>query len=125
MKNVIKLLCVSMALALPMFAFSQNKSNQKIKEITINSSIQCKMCVNNLESMFADYWAVKQVDYDLEHQNITVTYNSKRTSPKEIREKISNAGYDADDVQANIDSYLKLDKCCQKGNRKKCAVGEE
>lgn len=93
-------------------AFSQN---DKIQTITIQSSIQCDMCVNNLNEMFAKFNPVKGVEYDIPAKTITVEYNSKKTSPKEIRNKINGAGYDADEQMADIDAYLQLDKCCQKG----------
>ncbi len=101
-------------LLIPIVGFSQ-KSN-KIQEVTVQSSIQCNECVDRLENMFAEYWAVKEVDYNIEEQTITVRYNSKKTSVDDIKEKISGAGYDADDVEAQIDAYLTLPQCCKKGN---------
>lgn len=100
-------------LVMPLLGSAQNK--QKVKELTIHSSIQCGMCTDRLDNMFADYWAVKNVDYDLENQTITVSYNPKKTNEKEIRNRIAGAGYDADDVEAKVDAYLELPGCCRKG----------
>lgn len=101
-------------------AFSQN---DKIQTITVQSSIQCEMCVNNLNKMFAEYTPVKDVAYDVPAKTITVTYNSKKTTPEEIKEKINSVGYDADETLADIGAYLELDACCQKNA--KCEEGEK
>jgi hypothetical protein len=45
---------------------------------------------------------------------VTVTFNSKKTDEQKIRETISKAGYDADDVKADPKGVTKLDDCCKK-----------
>jgi hypothetical protein len=54
---------------------------------------------------------------------ITVIFKSKqtqvswypdRTNIEEIKTAIANAGFDADDVTANPDTYKKLPNCCKK-----------
>lgn len=93
-------------------AFTQSK---KMKDIEIKSSIQCGMCVDRLTNMFENYWAVKEVKFNVEEQKIFVNYNSKKTSPEQIRKKISETGYDADSLEANIEAYMALPECCKKG----------
>jgi len=88
---------------------------KKNKELTVETSIQCQMCVDRLEDAFAHFWAVKRVEYNLDEQEVQVTYNKKKTSPQEIREFISAVGYDADDVEAEADAYEALPACCKKG----------
>lgn len=116
MRNLKLNLITLLLLALPMLVSAQ--SSKKDKVVTIESSIQCGMCTNRLDKMFSDYWAVKDVDYDLENQTVTVTYNPKKTNVDEIRERIAATGYDADDVDAKVDAYMDLPKCCQKGSAK-------
>lgn len=88
---------------------------QKKKTVEIETTIQCEMCTNRLDKMFADIWAVRKVDYDIEDKMITVQYNSKKISAQKIREKISSVGYKADDVEADPEAYEKLPACCQLG----------
>jgi hypothetical protein len=45
---------------------------------------------------------------------ITVYYNGKKTDLQAIKTAISNLGYDADDVKANLEAYANLDGCCKK-----------
>jgi hypothetical protein len=44
----------------------------------------------------------------------TVKYLTDRTDIEQIKTAISNAGYDADDVLANAESYKRLPKACKK-----------
>ncbi len=108
-----KQLILSLALLLVGFhSFGQNK---KQETVVIKSSIQCGMCTDRLDNMFADYWAVKDVEYDLDEQEIIVRYSTKRTTEEEIRKRITEVGYDADEETAMIEPYLRLPACCQKG----------
>jgi hypothetical protein len=43
-----------------------------------------------------------------------VTYFTDRTNLENIKTAIANAGYDADDVTANEDSYKRLPTKCKK-----------
>jgi mercuric ion binding protein len=45
---------------------------------------------------------------------VNVTYLADRTNPENIKTAIANAGYDADDVKANDDSYKMLPKTCKR-----------
>ena len=90
------------------------QSGSKYKEVKVQSSIVCEMCVKRLDNMFAEYYAVKDVDYNLKDKTITVVYNSKKTNPEKIREKINSVGYDADHQHADIEPYLDLAPCCKK-----------
>jgi len=99
-----------------LFAFGvQAQKSSKVETVTIKSSIQCGMCEDRLTDMFAEYWAVKEVNFNVPEQLITVKYNKKKTSVEEIRLKIAETGYDADDVEAVTKAYNQLPGCCKKG----------
>jgi hypothetical protein len=51
---------------------------------------------------------------DVKKKEATVKYYTDRTNIENIKTGIANAGYDADDVTANPDSYNDLPKCCKK-----------
>ncbi len=116
MKKYIKLLLINIFV---FCSFSVWAQNNKIQEVTIQSSIQCGECVERLDDAFADIWSVKSVEYNTDDQTIIVRYNAKKITVEEIREVISETGYDADDVPAQIDAYLELTECCRKGNHVK------
>ena len=61
---------------------------------------------------------IKLATVDVAAKTVTVIYNSEKTNPETIRKAISNIGYDADDVPANIKAYQKLEDCCKKDGHK-------
>ena len=51
---------------------------------------------------------------DLKDKVVTITYNTKKTSPEKIKQVISKIGYDADEIIADQKSHDALPDCCQK-----------
>ncbi len=93
-------------------AFGQFKF-KKNKTVTIQSNIVCGMCIDNLNEMFQDYYAVKKVDYDLKKKTITVTYNRRKTNLEKIEKRISKVGYQANNVLPVQEARAKLAECCK------------
>lgn len=56
---------------------------------------------------------VKMYELDEKAMTITVYYNSKKTDLVTIKKAISQLGYDADDVKADLQAYENLDGCCK------------
>jgi copper chaperone CopZ len=83
-------------------------------EIKIKTSAVCNECKNTIESALAFKKGIKKSSLDISTSIITVNYNPLKTTPEKIRETISNAGYDADDIPANPKAYKKLSSCCKK-----------
>jgi mercuric ion binding protein len=98
-------------LSISTIAFAQEKKTDTIK---IKTSAVCGMCKDRLEGGLAFEKGVKDVSLDDETKILTIKYNTKSTSPDELRKKISKLGYDADDVAADKAAYEKLPACCKK-----------
>ena len=60
--------------------------------------------------------------YDAKTSKMTITYDSKKTSPDMLRQQISKLGYNADNVKADAAARAKLPACCQV--EKKAAHGD-
>jgi copper chaperone CopZ len=75
----------------------------------------CEPCKTKIES-----WVPKSVDglvkitVNYRSGITTVQYYPDRTNIEELKTAISNAGFDADDVQANPDTYKSLPDCCKR-----------
>ena len=82
----------------------------KIKTPTIG----CDDCKNRIETYLKRYDGVTYVMVNWRQKNVTVKYLTDRTNIEEIKTAIANAGYDADDVPANEDSYKRLPRTCKK-----------
>lgn len=113
MKHLIILIIITL------FSFSPNEGlAQKTKKtaiIIIKTSTQCGMCKSRIEKAMAYEKGIISSSLDVDKAEFTVTYKLAKTTPKKIREAISNVGYDADDVKANKKAYDNLPGCCQKG----------
>ena len=75
---------------------------------------QCETCGKNFQANMLKIKGVKMYELDTEKMTITVYYNGKKTNLQNIKNAISNLGYDADDVKADVTSYENLDGCCKK-----------
>lgn len=91
-----------------------NAHAAKLEEIKIKTSSQCGECKERIEEALAFEKGVKKSELDLETHIITVSYKKGKTTPENIRKAIAKAGYDADDVKADLKAYGKLPACCKK-----------
>ena len=110
MKRFLSLLITVTALSF--FASGQTKTQLTAK---INTpTVQCDMCKERIETYLKRYDGVTSVSVNVKRKETTVKYLTDRTNIENIKTAIANAGYDADDVPANPDSYKDLPKCCKK-----------
>ena len=102
-------------------AISQVKRTETAKIKT--PTVQCQMCKDRIETYLKRYDGVGVVQVNYRTKETTVKYYTDRINIEEIKTAIANAGYDADDVTANPDSYNRLPVCCKKpedgGGKKK------
>lgn len=90
---------------------------QQKKPVTVKVSIptvQCEQCKKRIENYMKHEEGITKVAVDYKRKTATVTYLADRTNVENIKTGIANAGYDADDVKANDDSYKALPTCCKK-----------
>src|ERR1700749_11937 len=98
--------------AISFFASAQTKGLLTAKIST--PTVQCDMCKERIESYLKRYDGVTYVNVNVKRKETTVKYLTDRTNIENIKTAIANAGYDADDIHANPDSYKELPKCCKK-----------
>ncbi|MEI6435084.1 MAG: cation transporter [Bacteroidota bacterium] len=105
------LMVIVTGMAFNMQAFSQDK---KVETIKIKTSAVCGQCKDRIENGLAYEKGVKDVVLDVDTKMVTIKYNTKSTSPEELRKKISKLGYDADEIPCDTVAYKKLPACCKK-----------
>lgn len=86
----------------------------KTAEIKIKTSAVCGMCKKRIERDLGVSKGIVNSNLDLKDKVVTITYNTKKTSPEKIKAVISKIGYDADEVIADQKSHDALPDCCQK-----------
>lgn len=95
-----------------MAASAQVKAVQTVKIST--PTVQCDMCKKKIETYLKRIDGVGMINVNVKKKETTVKFISDRTNIEEIKTAIANAGYDADEIAANEDSYKRLPKCCKK-----------
>lgn len=83
--------------------------------VTIKTpTVQCESCKQRIENYLAREEGVYKAVVDYKRKTAKVSFYTERTNIETVKAAIANAGYDADDVAANPDSYKKLPLCCKK-----------
>lgn len=93
-------------------SFSQTKALETAKIKTPTAA--CEACKTRIESYLNRYDGVQFVNVNYRRGETTVKYLTDRTNLEAIKTAIANAGYDADEIPANEESYKRLPKTCKK-----------
>ena len=92
---------------------NQGKSNNlQIDEINIPTA-QCNMCVANIENALNGIDGILKYKVELDTYRVKVKYNTDQLSLQSIEQLISKAGYQANNLSADVDAYNKLSMCCR------------
>lgn len=81
-------------------------------------TVQCEMCKKTIEDLLKRYDGIMSVNVkiskDSTKRETVVKYITDRVNEETIKAAIANAGYDANEIAANPESYKALPKCCKK-----------
>lgn len=108
-------------IALFMFALSSCavlKGGEK-ETIQIATNAECGMCKDRIEGELNYVKGIVFAELNVATKQLTVKYNPAKITLDEIRQKISEIGYNADDVKANKEAQSNLPACCQPGGMDK------
>ena len=72
----------------------------------------CDQCKKRIEDA-AYIKGVKYAAWNVETHNLTIKYDSSKTSPELILKSIAKAGHDSEKMAATDDDYNKLPSCCK------------
>ncbi len=93
-------------------AFGQTKALQVAKIKT--PTVQCDICKTRIEEYLKRIDGVTFVNVMVKKKEVNVKFLMDRTNIEMIKTSIANAGFDADEIAANPESYKALPKCCKK-----------
>lgn len=114
-KSILSIIFISLVLV----GYGQQKDEKvkanKQEEIKIQTSAQCQMCKDRIESGLSFEKGIKTAILNLEDKVLTVKFRIEKTNADKIRKAVSKLGYDADDIAADPEAYEKLPPCCKKG----------
>ncbi len=98
-----------------LFAIGASAQVKAVQTIKISTpTVQCESCKNRIESYVKRYEGISMINVNVKKKETTVKYLTDRINEEEIKTAIANAGYDANEIAANPDSYKRLPQCCKK-----------
>ena len=102
-------------LASSLVALTASAQNKGIKTVKISTpTVQCDMCKTKIEGYLKRYDGVMTVNVNPKRKETTVKYITDRTNEEVLKAAIANAGYTANEIEANPEAYKALPKCCKK-----------
>ena len=109
-------------LSLLVFCFVAVSASAQQKAIVTTKistpTVQCEMCKKTIEDLLKRYDGVLSVNVKLNKDStkreVVVKYVTDRINEETLKAAIANAGYDANEIAANPESYKALPKCCKK-----------
>lgn len=115
MKKIIPFVVAILAMN---FSFAQEQTKKKTETVVIQTRSNCKedACEEYkgiIENTVNYMKGVVFAEFDSATRKVTVKYKTKVVTAQQIRQKIADAGYDADDVKATKESTEKLPICCK------------
>lgn len=72
----------------------------------------CEMCKQRIEEAAYDKLHVTHANWDAKTNQLTVAYDSSRTTATEIQKRVAEAGHDNDQFKAADGVYQSLPACC-------------
>lgn len=82
------------------------------KTVSVKIYGNCGMCKKNIETA-GNIHNIVNVTWDQVSKMASITYDSTKSNPDEILQRIANAGYDSDSFSAPDEIYNNLHRCCQ------------
>ncbi|MES2556167.1 MAG: heavy-metal-associated domain-containing protein [Bacteroidota bacterium] len=95
------------------------QKTSKTQTIVIHTSAECGQCEERLESGLNFTKGVSFAELNLETQDVTIKYSTKKITPEKLRTIINELGYDADGTKAKPEALEKLPACCKPGGMEK------
>lgn len=78
-------------------------------------TMMCSMCEQSISKTLMGIDGVKGVKVDFSNKTSQIAYDDKKISLKNIEEKISSIGYQANKLAADPLAYESLPRCCKVG----------
>ena len=104
------LILIMISVVFSVLVSNAQEENTKTESVKIYGN--CGMCKSTIEKA-GNMKNQASVDWNKETKMATISFDSLKTSKKEILKRIALAGYDSDIFLAPNDTYLSLAACCQ------------
>ena len=93
-------------------SFAFQKEDPKVINSSFVVSGVCEMCKTRIEKGTLKIKAVKYANWDINSNNLSVIYNSRKIKLDSIKKNIAALGHDTDKFKAKDEIYNSLPECC-------------
>lgn len=96
------------------------QKEKPVKTLAVKTTIYCdhckicESCGGRILKELYNETGIKNTSVDPKANVISVTYDERKITPEQIRKKIAQMGFDADEVKADAEAVARLDDCCKK-----------
>lgn len=111
--RILKLVMVMLLAGIGSVMAQSKKGTLVTAKISTPTAV-CQECKERIERYMLREEGIASTKVDFRKKITTVKFFSDRTNIENVKTGIANAGYDADNVTANPDSYARLPKACKK-----------
>jgi len=87
--------------------------------VVIQTNAECGQCKERIEGELNYVKGVRFAELDVPTKQLKVSFNADKITEAELKQKVAEIGYDADEVKAVPSAQQKLPACCQPGGMKK------
>lgn len=97
-----------------------SQAQSKIATIHVKASIycdhcqKCESCGKRLEEAIYQEKGIKRIDINSKEKTVNIVYNVTKTNPEKLKQAITRAGFDADNLKGDPEAYAKWDECCKR-----------
>lgn len=94
--------------------YAQEEKETTAKTVKISTpTVQCDMCKDRIEKNLGEIEGIEKVSVNHQEKFAEVVFDTEKLDIDDVREKIADIGYQADDIKANKRAYRKLPNCCK------------
>lgn len=105
---------IMMMIAILFVTNNYAQKEKKTNTINIQTTAECEECKVRIEDKLNFTKGIRYAELDMNTMKLEVSYSTKKISEAEIKQTLSDLGYDADEVKANQKAYEALPECCKK-----------
>jgi mercuric ion binding protein len=88
---------------------------KSVQTVSIKTpGVLCESCKARVETYLKRHDGLLEINVNFRKGETRVKFLSDRTDIEQLKTAISNCGFDADDVTANPEAYLRLPRSCKK-----------
>lgn len=111
--KIIGLLIVIIFLTTLINLKAEHAYSEKTVVIDLSTNMICTMSMNIIKKALNKVKGVENIEFDVDSKMVTVTFDDSLTNLSKLEKVLTDAGFNANDKDADLMAYESLPKCCK------------